>query len=89
MENNNNSSGTNTILIVIVIIILVALGVWWYVASNGTGQPADNGSDINVDLNLPEGENGGGGANAGGAMGETGGSMEGGTAPAPSSGYAQ
>jgi len=44
-----NSGNTNTILIVIVIIIIVVLGVWWYMKKSAT--PADNGT--NIDVNLP------------------------------------
>jgi hypothetical protein len=67
----NQGSGTNTVLIVILLLIVVAGGVW--IASRGglsAGRTEDNTRDINVDLSLPGGQQGGGGSDSGNGEGQ-------------------
>lgn len=61
-----NNSGVNTILIVILLLVVVVLGVWFF--RGGFGAPAAPDDGINVDVNLPTGEQGGGGTNTGGGQ---------------------
>jgi hypothetical protein len=67
-----DSSGTNAVLMVLLVAALVAFGVWFF--SQGNFTPAANqGSGINVDVQLPAGNTGGnleGGANTGGNTGQ-------------------
>jgi predicted negative regulator of RcsB-dependent stress response len=51
-----NSSGANTVLLVVVIIILGVFGWWWYNRSNKAA-PKEENPGINIDVNLPQGNN--------------------------------
>ena len=64
MEHDHDpASQTNMVLIVIVLVLIVGFGVWWFTSRN---TPADDSSGINVDVNLPEGNNSSPGSNSGG-----------------------
>lgn len=60
MADDNNNSGANTILIVLVLIIVVGLVVWLFTGGFGGGGETVP-DDLNVDVNLPTGDAGGGG----------------------------
>jgi len=62
-EQSNAGSGTNTILIVILLLIVVAGGVWF--ATRDMGGANDDTRDINVDLSVPGGQQGGDGSGEG------------------------
>ncbi len=59
MQNQDTDSGINTILIVIILMLLVGFIVWWFtMRTDVTSTPTDNGSDIYLDVNLPDKSNG-------------------------------
>lgn len=60
---NENNSGTNTVLIVIVILVLVGF-VMWFVTSR-TNAPVDNDRTLDVNVDLPDGNDGGNGGGTG------------------------
>ncbi len=57
---DNNNSGTNTVLIVLILIVVVGAVVWLFAGGFGRGG-AETPDDLNVDVNLPTGDEGGGG----------------------------
>lgn len=50
---NNNNSGVNTILLVLILVIIVGFGVWYW--KSMTAAPAEDSSDFNVEVKLPDG----------------------------------
>ena len=65
---NDNNSGVNTVLIVIVLVVVVGALMWYFSRNTGVNVPAPTQEEpgLNVDVNLPTGEGGQGGAEQGG-----------------------
>lgn len=66
MENRN--SGVNTVLLVIVLVLIVGFGVWWFTTRRTPMAEENTTPGINLDVNLPTGNNNsdtGGGTSAG------------------------
>ncbi len=52
---DNNSGGVNTILLVVILVIIVGVGVWYFKVGMA---PADNDGSLDVNVQLPEGNEG-------------------------------
>lgn len=57
MDQNESTSGVNTILLVVVLMFVVGALVWYFAAGQRTQDAAPEPQGINVDVNLPEGNN--------------------------------
>ena len=55
-ENNNGGNSATIILVTVVIILIIGFAFW---LGMGRGVPGENGDGINVELNVPDGSNGG------------------------------
>ncbi len=54
--NSNDSSGANSVLLAIILVVIVGLAVWYFtVRHNRVAAPAETGSGLNVQVNMPTG----------------------------------